>query len=158
MTTAYDFEATAIDGTPRDLADYRGSVLLVVNTASKCGFTPQYEGLEKLYRTYAGRGLVVLGFPCDQFNHQEPGTADEIASFCSTTYDVTFPLFAKIDVNGDDAHPLYRWLRGEKGGVLGGRIKWNFTKFLLDREGTVVKRYAPTTKPEAIADDIEALL
>lgn len=158
MTTAYDFEATTIDGTPRELADYRGSVLLVVNTASKCGFTPQYEGLEELYRSYADRGLVVLGFPCDQFNHQEPGDEAEIANFCSTTYDVTFPMFAKIDVNGDDAHPLYDWLRDEKGGVLGGRIKWNFTKFLVDRDGAVVKRYAPTTKPESMAADVEALL
>ncbi|MGH3358883.1 MAG: glutathione peroxidase [Nocardioidaceae bacterium] len=158
MTTVYDFEATAIDGAPSELADYRGSVLLVVNTASKCGFTPQYEGLEELYRTYAERGLVVLGFPCDQFNNQEPGDENEIASFCSTTYDVTFPMFAKIDVNGDDAHPLYDWLRDEKGGLLGGRIKWNFTKFLLDRDGTVVKRYAPTTKPASMASDIEALL
>ena len=158
MTTAYDFEATAIDGTQRQLDDYRGNVLLVVNTASKCGFTPQYEGLEELYRTYAERGLVVLGFPCDQFNHQEPGDETEIANFCSTTYDVTFPMFAKIDVNGDEAHPLYRWLRGEKGGMLGSRVKWNFTKFLLDREGAVVKRYAPTTKPADIAADIEALL
>ncbi|HLR84577.1 MAG TPA: glutathione peroxidase [Nocardioidaceae bacterium] len=158
MTTAYDFEATTIDGAQRTLADYRGKVLLVVNTASKCGFTPQYEGLEELYRTYADRGLVVLGFPCNQFNGQEPGDEDEIASFCSTTYDVTFPMFAKIDVNGDDAHPLYRWLKGEQGGVLGDRIKWNFTKFLIGRDGDVVKRYAPATKPDKIAADIESLL
>lgn len=158
MTTAYDFEATSIDGAEQNLADYRGQVLLVVNTASKCGFTPQYEGLEELYRTYAERGLVVLGFPCNQFYGQEPGDADEIANFCSTTYDVSFPMFAKIDVNGDDAHPLYRWLKGEHGGVLGDRIKWNFTKFLVDRDGNVVKRYAPATKPDKIADDIEALL
>lgn len=158
MTTAYDFEATGIDGTPQQLADYRGSVLLVVNTASQCGFTPQYAGLEELYRRYADRGLVVLGFPCDQFNHQEPGDETEIASFCSTTYDVTFPMFAKIEVNGTDAHPLYEWLRGEQGGLLGNRIKWNFTKFLVDRDGTVAKRYAPTTKPDDIADDLEALL
>src|SRR5690625_1540375 len=158
MTTAYDFEATTIDGAQRTLAHYRGKVLLVVNTASKCGFTPQYEGLEELYRTYADRGLVVLGFPCNQFNGQEPGDEDEIASFCSTTYDVTFPMFAKIDVNGDDAHPLYRWLKGEQGGVLGDRIKWNFTKFLIGRDGDVVKRYAPATKPDKIAADIESLL
>ena len=158
MTTAYDFEATGIDGAQQALDDYRGKVLLVVNTASKCGFTPQYEGLEELYRTYAERGLVVLGFPCNQFNSQEPGDETEIANFCSTTYDVTFPMFAKVDVNGDDAHPLYRWLKGEQGGVLGDRIKWNFTKFLVDREGNVVKRYAPATKPDKIADDIEALL
>ncbi len=158
MTTAYDFEATAIDGAQRALADYRGKVLLVVNTASKCGFTPQYEGLEELYRTYADRGLVVLGFPCNQFNGQEPGDEDEIANFCSTTYDVSFPMFAKVDVNGDNAHPLYRWLKGEHGGVLGDRIKWNFTKFLVDRDGKVVNRYAPATKPDKIAADIEALL
>ena len=158
MTTVYDFEATSINGAQRTLADYRGKVLLVVNTASKCGFTPQYEGLEELYRTYAERGLVVLGFPCNQFNHQEPGAEDEIAAFCSTTYDVTFPMFAKIDVNGDDAHPLYQWLKGEHGGVLGDRIKWNFTKFLVDRDGKVVERYAPATKPEKIAADVESLL
>ena len=158
MTTAYDFEATDIEGVQRTLADYRGKVLLVVNTASKCGFTPQYEGLEELYRTYAERGLVVLGFPCNQFNHQEPGAEDEIAAFCSTTYDVTFPMFAKIDVNGDGAHPLYQWLKGEQGGVLGDRIKWNFTKFLVDREGKVVERYAPATKPDKIAADVEPLL
>ncbi|UPK73905.1 glutathione peroxidase [Nocardioidaceae bacterium SCSIO 66511] len=158
MTTAYDFEATGIDGAQQALDDYRGKVLLVVNTASKCGFTPQYEGLEELYRTYAERGFVVLGFPCNQFNSQEPGDETEIANFCSTTYDVTFPMFAKVDVNGDDAHPLYRWLKGEQGGVLGDRIKWNFTKFLVDREGNVVKRYAPATKPDKLAGDIEALL
>ena len=158
MTTAYDFEATDIEGVQRTLADYRGKVLLVVNTASKCGFTPQYEGLEELYRTYAERGLVVLGFPCNQFNHQEPGAEDEIAAFCSTTYDVTFPMFAKIDVNGDGAHPLYQWLKGEQGGVLVDRIKWNFTKFLVDREGKVVERYAPATKPDKIAADVEPLL
>lgn len=158
MTTAYDFEATTIDGNGQLLADYRGKVLLVVNTASKCGFTPQYTGLEELYRTYAERGFVVLGFPCNQFNHQEPGDEAEIATFCSTSYDVTFPMFAKIDVNGSDAHPLYSWLRGEQGGVLGDRIKWNFTKFLIGRDGTVVRRYAPTAKPASLAADIEALL
>ncbi|RIJ76166.1 glutathione peroxidase [Nakamurella silvestris] len=158
MTTAYDFDATTIDGTSQSLADYRGKVLLVVNTASKCGFTPQYEGLEKLYESYGDRGLVVLGFPCDQFGNQEPGDEEEIKSFCSLTYDVKFPLFAKVDVNGDDAHPLFSWLRSEKSGLLGGKIKWNFTKFLINADGEVVKRYAPTTKPESITADIEALL
>ncbi|MDO9377856.1 MAG: glutathione peroxidase [Nocardioidaceae bacterium] len=158
MTTAFDFEARTIDGTEQALADYRGSVLLVVNTASQCGFTPQYQGLEELYRAYAGRGFAVLGFPSDQFGNQEPGDEEEIKTFCSTTYDVTFPMFSKVDVNGDDAHPLFAWLRGEKSGLLGGKIKWNFTKFLVDPEGNVVKRYGSTTKPEKIASDIEALL
>ncbi|MFY0406310.1 glutathione peroxidase [Solicola sp. PLA-1-18] len=158
MTTAFDFEATTIDGTPQALADYKGSVLLVVNTASQCGFTPQYEGLEELYRRFAGRGLVVLGFPSDQFGNQEPGDEEEIKTFCSTTYDVTFPMFSKVDVNGDDAHPLFAWLRNEKSGLLGGKIKWNFTKFLVDTDGKVVKRYGSTTKPEKISGDIEALL
>jgi len=158
MTTAYDFDATTIDGRSQSLADYRGKVLLVVNTASKCGFTPQYEGLEKLHETYGDRGLVVLGFPCDQFGNQEPGDEAEIQNFCSLTYDVKFPMFAKVDVNGDDAHPLFGWLRKEKSGLLGGKIKWNFTKFLINADGEVVKRYAPTTKPESITEDIEALL
>jgi glutathione peroxidase len=158
MTTAYDFSATSIDGIERQLADYKGKVILVVNTASKCGFTPQYEGLEQLYEKYVDRGLVVLGFPCDQFGHQEPGTEEEIAVFCERNYGVSFPMFAKIDVNGDDAHPLYQWLRTEQGGIAGDAIKWNFTKFLLDTEGRVVKRYGSTTKPEKITDDIEALL
>ncbi|MBM9462953.1 glutathione peroxidase [Aeromicrobium sp. YIM 150415] len=158
MTTAYDFTATGIDGAERQLADYRGQVALVVNTASQCGFTPQYAGLEELYETYRERGFVVLGFPCDQFGHQEPGTEDEIATFCESSFGVQFPMFAKIDVNGEDAHPLYGWLKDEKSGVLGGAIKWNFTKFLVNREGEVVKRYAPQTKPESIAPDIEKLL
>ena len=127
MTTAFDFSATTIDGTPAQLAEYRGKVMLVVNTASKCGFTPQFEGLEKLYRDFASRGLVVLGFPCDQFGNQEPGDEAEIKNFCSLTYDVTFPMFSKIDVNGGNAHPLYEWLRQEKGGMLGNQVKWNFT-------------------------------
>jgi glutathione peroxidase len=126
--------------------------------ASKCGFTPQYTGLEKLHEQYAGKGLAVLGFPCDQFGHQEPGDEAEIKEFCSLNYGVSFPMFAKVDVNGDDAHPLYKWLRSEKSGLLGSRIKWNFTKFLVDREGKVVKRYASTTKPEKIAADIENAL
>ncbi|TNC42883.1 glutathione peroxidase [Mumia zhuanghuii] len=158
MTSAYDFSAVDIDGAERGLDEFRGKAVLVVNTASKCGFTPQYEGLEELYRKYQDEGLVVLGFPCDQFRNQEPGDEAEIKEFCSLTYDVTFPMFSKVDVNGPDAHPLYRWLRDQKSGVLGDRIKWNFTKFLIDADGSVVDRYAPTTKPEDIADDIEKLL
>ena len=159
MTTAYDFSATDIDGAPKPLADYRGKVLLIVNVASQCGFTPQYTGLEKLARDYGDRGLVVLGFPCDQFGHQEPGNEAEIKNFCSLNYDVTFPMFAKIDVNGDKAHPLWKWLKEEKGGFLGiDAIKWNFSKFLVDRDGEVIKRYAPTDKPESIAKDIEKAL
>ena len=156
--TAYDFDATALDGSPQPLSDYRGKVLLVVNVASKCGFTPQYAGLEQLWRDYGPRGLVVLGFPCDQFGHQEPGDADEIRNFCSLTYDVSFPMFAKIDVNGDDTHPLYRWLKTEKSGLLGGRIKWNFTKFLVGRDGQVIERFAPTTTPADLEKDVVAAL
>ena len=157
--TAYDFDAAALDGSPQPLSDYRGKVLLVVNVASKCGFTPQYAGLEQLWRDYGPRGLVVLGFPCDQFGHQEPGDADEIRNFCSLTYDVSFPMFAKVEVNGANAHPLWQWLKDEKGGLLGfGAIKWNFTKFLVGRDGRVIKRYAPTDKPESLARDIEAAL
>lgn len=159
MTTAHDFDATAIDGLPRQLADYRGKVMLIVNTASQCGFTPQYKGLEALYQEYVDRGLVVLGFPCDQFGGQEPGEEAEIADFCERNFGVTFPLFAKVDVNGKDAHPLFQWLKSERAGVLGsGAIKWNFTKFLVDADGRVVKRYGSTTKPEDIAGDIEKLL
>jgi glutathione peroxidase len=158
MTTAYDFAATTIDGEEQVLSAYEGKVLLVVNVASKCGFTPQYAGLEKLYRERADDGLVVLGFPCDQFGHQEPGDEAEIQEFCSLTYDVTFPMFAKIDVNGDDTHPLFEWLKSEQRGLLGGRVKWNFTKFLVDRSGQPVARYAPNTVPEDIAVDIEELL
>jgi glutathione peroxidase len=158
MTTIHDFSATTIDGVEQQLADYKGKVVLVVNTASQCGFTPQYGGLEKLFEEYADRGLVVLGFPCDQFGHQEPGTEDEIATFCETSFGVTFPMFSKIDVNGKDAHPLYQWLKSEKKGMLGGAIKWNFTKFLVDPAGNVVQRYGSATKPEDIAADIEALL
>jgi glutathione peroxidase len=155
----YDFQATALDGKPVDLAQYRGKVLLIVNTASKCGFTPQYQGLETVYRELRGRGLEVLGFPCNQFGAQEPGTEEEIGAFCEKNYGVSFPMFAKVDVNGDDAHPLWKYLKGEAPGVLGTEaIKWNFTKFLIGRDGTVAKRYAPTTKPEEIADDIERLL
>ena len=159
MTTAYDFDAVALDGSPQPLADFRGKVLLVVNVASKCGFTPQYAGLEELWRDYGPKGLAVLGFPCDQFGHQEPGNADEIRNFCSLTYDVSFPMFAKIDVNGAKAHPLWKWLKDEKGGLLGiDAIKWNFTKFLVGRDGRVLKRYAPTDKPESLRRDIEAAL
>ena len=155
----YDFSARTIDGADQRLSDFQGKVLLVVNVASKCGFTPQYKGLEALYREYKDKGLVVLGFPCDQFGHQEPGDEDEIRNFCSLNYDVSFPMFAKIKVNGDDAHPLYKHLKDEQGGVLGwDSIKWNFTKFLVDRSGQVVKRYAPTDKPESIAKDVAALL
>jgi len=159
MTTAYDFSATDIDGQPKTLGDYRDKVLLIVNVASQCGFTPQYAGLEKLWRDFGDRGLVVLGFPCDQFGHQEPGDEAEIRNFCSLNYDVSFPMFAKIDVNGDKAHPLWKWLKDEKGGFLGiDAIKWNFSKFLVGRDGEVIKRYAPTDKPEAIAKDIERAL
>jgi glutathione peroxidase len=158
-TTAFDFSARDIQGHEQSLADYRGKVLLVVNVASKCGFTPQYAGLEKLWRQYRERGLVVLGFPCDQFGHQEPGDEAEIQNFCSLTYDVDFPMFAKVEVNGGGAHPLWKWLKDEKGGLLGiGAIKWNFTKFLVGRDGKVLKRYAPTDTPESLARDIEAAL
>jgi glutathione peroxidase len=159
MTTVYDFSAKTIDGTEQSLADYRGKALLVVNVASKCGFTPQYAGLEALHEKFRDRGFAVLGFPCDQFGHQEPGSEAEIKSFCTLHYGVTFPLFAKIDVNGANAHPLYRWLKSEKAGVLGTEaIKWNFTKFLVDAQGRVVRRYGPADKPESIAGDIAALL
>lgn len=159
MTTAYDFSATDLDGQPQDLSQYKGKALLIVNVASKCGFTPQYAGLEQLWRDYRDRGLVVLGFPCDQFGHQEPGDADEIRNFCSLTYAVDFPMFAKVDVNGTDAHPLWKWLKDQKGGLLGiDAIKWNFSKFLVGRDGRVVKRYAPKDKPGALAGDIEQVL
>lgn len=158
MTTLHDFTATSIAGQDVDLSEYRGKVVLVVNTASKCGFTPQYAGLEEVYERYRERGLVILGFPCDQFGHQEPGSEEEISEFCQLNYGVSFPMFAKVDVNGPEAHPLYAWLRSQKGGVLGDKIKWNFTKFLIDPDGNVVGRYASTTKPEKIAGDIEKLL
>ena len=155
MTTLGDFTATTIDGKDQELSAYDGEVLLVVNTASQCGFTPQYQGLQKLQDQYADRGFAVLGFPCDQFGGQEPGEDAEIAGFCERNFGVTFPLFSKVDVNGDQAHPVFRWLRSQKGGLLGNKIKWNFTKFLVGRDGTVIERYAPTTKPEKIAADIE---
>ena len=159
MTGLTAIPIVAADGGTTTLADWAGKVLLVVNTASKCGFTPQYEGLEALYRTYGDRGFAVLAFPCNQFGAQEPGDAAEIASFCSLTYDVTFPVFAKVNVNGDATAPLFRHLKKEAPGVLGTQaIKWNFTKFLVDRAGRVVGRYAPTTRPEDLAAEIEALL
>ncbi|MCR1785246.1 glutathione peroxidase [Nocardioides carbamazepini] len=158
MTSLHDFKATAIDGQEVDLSSYDGTVVLVVNTASKCGLTPQYQGLQELYDTYGERGFTVLGFPCDQFAHQEPGTDDEIATFCERNYGVSFPMFAKVDVNGKEAHPLYQWLKKEQGGLIGGAIKWNFTKFLLGRDGSVLDRYAPTTEPAKISDDIEKAL
>jgi glutathione peroxidase len=154
----YDFSAKLNNGTDQPLTAYKGKVLLIVNTASQCGFTPQYKGLQELYARYHNRGLEVLGFPCDQFGHQEPGNDDEIKTFCETNYAVNFPLFSKIEVNGDNAHPLYKFLKSEKGGLLGDAIKWNFTKFLVDRQGSVVERFAPTTTPEAIASKIEALV
>ena len=159
MTSVYDFSAQRLDGKEEPLANYKGKVLLIVNTASKCGFTPQYEGLEALHRKYNDQGLEVLGFPCNQFGAQEPGNAEEIATFCSTTYDVTFPMFAKIDVNGSDASPLYKFLRNEKRGLAGSTsIKWNFTKFLIDREGNVVNRFGPQDAPASLEKHIEKLL
>ena len=159
MSKLHSIPVTAADGSTKDLSDQAGKVLLIVNVASKCGFTPQYEGLEALQQKFAGDGFSVLGFPCNQFGAQEPGDAAEIANFCSLTYAVDFPLFAKIDVNGDQAAPLYSYLKSEAPGLLGSEaIKWNFTKFLVDRSGKVVKRYAPQTKPIDITSDIQALL
>lgn len=156
--TLYDFSAALNNGTEKKLRDYKGKVLLIVNTASQCGFTPQYKGLQQLYAKYKKQGFELLAFPCDQFGHQEPGDDAQIKSFCETNYGVDFPLFAKIEVNGSGEHPLYKFLKEEKGGLLGDSIKWNFTKFLVDREGNVVERYAPTTPPERIAPDIEKQL
>ena len=158
MTSLGDFQATSIDGNPVDLSDYAGQVVLVVNTASQCGLTPQYQGLQELQDTYAEQGFTVLGFPCDQFGNQEPGSEAEIATFCESSFGVSFPMFAKVEVNGDGAHPLYQWLRQEKGGLLGSKIKWNFTKFLVGKDGQVVKRYAPTTKPDALTGDVAKAL
>ncbi|SHM12047.1 glutathione peroxidase [Rhizobacter sp. OV335] len=159
MTTAYDFEATTIDGKPAPLAAQRGKVLLIVNTASACGFTPQFAGLEALWKKYTDKGLVVVGFPSNQFGHQDPGSNDEISSFCQLNYGVSFPMMAKTDVNGSDAHPLYKWLTAEAPGILGTKaIKWNFTKFLVGKDGQVLKRYAPTDTPESLSADIEAAL
>ena len=154
----YDFEVTDIDGKTVSMSKYKGKVLLIVNVASECGFTPQYEGLEKLYEKYKDQGFMVLGFPCNQFREQEPKSNAEIKFFCQGTYHVTFDMFSKIDVNGESAHPLYKFLKEQQGGFVTDSIKWNFTKFLVDREGNVVDRYAPTTKPESIAEDIEKLL
>ena len=156
--TIYDFSARLGTGAERRLADYRGKVLLVVNVASECGLTPQYTGLERLYERFRSRGFEILGFPCDQFGHQEPGSNAEIATFCNRSYGITFPIFAKIEVNGKNAHPIFRWLRQQKGGLLGNAIKWNFTKFLINRSGAVHERFAPTTKPESLISDIEDLL
>ena len=159
MTDIYDFTADTLEGRSAALGDYKGKAMLIVNVASKCGFTPQYQGLEALSRKLSSKGLVVLGFPCDQFGHQEPGAASAIREFCSLTYDVTFPMFAKIEVNGSGAHPLYKFLKSQAKGIFGTeRIKWNFTKFLVDTKGRVVARYAPTAKPQGIERDVEALL
>jgi glutathione peroxidase len=156
MTTVYDFSACDIDGQERSLAEWRGKRLLIVNVASKCGFTPQYKGLEELWRKHRDHGVAVLGFPCDQFGHQEPGDEAQIKQFCSTSYEVSFPMFAKIEVNGEGAHPLYRWLKQQAKGLLGSEsIKWNFTKFLVDEQGKVVKRYAPKDTPEKIERDLQ---
>ncbi|HET8663572.1 MAG TPA: glutathione peroxidase [Nocardioides sp.] len=157
-TNLGDFHAVTIDGKDQDLGTYVGDVVLVVNTASECGLTPQYEGLQQLYDTYADRGFTILGFPCDQFGHQEPGSEDEIASFCQRNYGVTFPMFAKIEVNGSGTHPLFAWLKDEKRGLGGRAIKWNFTKFLIARDGTVLDRYAPQTQPAELIEDIEKAL
>ncbi len=156
--TIYDFSVKTIDGQEQSLAQYKGNVVLIVNVASKCGFTPQYKGLQELYDKYKNRGFVVLGFPCNQFLSQEPGTNDEIKHFCSINYGVTFPMFDKIDVNGDNAHPLYKYLTSAKGGFITDSIKWNFTKFLVDRKGAVVKRYPPQTVPKDIEEDIKQYL
>jgi glutathione peroxidase len=159
MTTIYDFEALSIEGKPAHLSTQRGKVLLIVNTASACGFTPQFAGLEKLWETYRDKGLVIVGFPSNEFGGQDPGRNDEIASFCQKNYGVSFPMMAKIEVNGAQAHPLYQWLTKEAKGILGTQaIKWNFTKFLVGRDGAVLGRYAPTDKPESLKKDIEAAL
>ncbi len=158
MTTLSDFTANTLTGEEQPLSAYDGKVVLVVNTASECGFTPQYQGLQELHTKYADDGFAVLGFPCNQFGGQEPGGAEEIGAFCEKNYGVTFPLFEKVDVNGDRAHPLFQWLRQERSGLMGSAIKWNFTKFLVGRDGTVLKRYGSTTAPEKIAADIEKAL
>jgi glutathione peroxidase len=159
MASVHEFTAMTLDGEQQSLAEYKGKAMLIVNVASKCGFTPQYTGLEALYRKYRNQGFVVLGFPCDQFGHQEPGDEHEIRQFCSLNYDVSFPMFAKVEVNGEGTHPLYRFLKEHGHGFLGiDAIKWNFTKFLVDREGEVVRRYAPTDTPEKIEKDLAAVL
>ncbi len=158
MSTIYDFTAERMDGTMQPLADFAGQVLLVVNTASKCGFTPQFEGLEELNKQFKDQGLTVIGFPCNQFGSQDPGSNEEIGAFCQKTYGVSFPMMAKVDVKGSDAHSIFKWLKEQKGGMLTDGIKWNFTKFLIGRDGQVIDRYAPTTKPEAMTADIEKAL
>jgi glutathione peroxidase len=159
MSSVFDFEAKRIDGTLISLREFEGQVILIVNTASECGFTPQYQGLQELYQEYQPRGLAVLGFPCNQFGKQEPGSTEEITQFCEANYGVRFPMFAKVEVNGAAAHPLFRWLKREARGLLGSqRIKWNFTKFLVDRKGHVVRRFAPRTKPQDLRRHIERLL
>jgi len=158
VTSLGDFKATTIDGREVSLSDHEGEVVLVVNTASECGFTPQFAGLEELYRAYRDRGFSVLGFPCNQFGGQEPGTEAEISGFCEKNYGVTFPMFAKVEVNGAGEHPLFTWLKSEGGGLLGSRIKWNFTKFLVGRDGQLIGRWAPTTEPSALAGEVEAAL
>ena len=159
MRTVYDFEACQINGQDMALSQFRGKVMLIVNTASQCGFTPQFGGLEELHQAYGGKGLVVLGFPCNQFGAQDPGNDGEIASFCQVNYGVSFPMMSKVDVNGPSAHPLYQWLSGEAPGLLGSKsIKWNFTKFLVGKDGQVIKRFAPLDKPESLKKDIEATL
>ena len=158
MATIYDFTAETNRGKEINFADYKGKVLLIVNTASKCGFTPQYKGLEELHKKYAEQGLTVFGFPCDQFLHQEPGSDEEIAQFCQINYGVTFTLTKKVDINGDNAHPVFKYLKKAAGGFLGDGIKWNFTKFLISRDGKTIKRYAPTTTPESIEADIRKML
>ena len=158
-STVYDFEALQIDGKNIALSAFKGQVMLVVNTASKCGFTPQFGGLEELHKTYAGKGLTVLGFPCNQFGSQDPGANGDIAEFCQLNYGVSFPMMGKVDVNGPQAHPLYKWLSAEAPGLLGSKsIKWNFTKFLVGKDGQVIRRYAPLDKPADLAKDIEAAL
>lgn len=154
----YSFKANTLKGETVSLDQFKGKTLIIVNTASKCGLTPQYEGLEKLYQNYKDKDFLVLGFPCNQFGHQEPGSADEIESFCEVNYGVSFPMFEKVDVNGKDAHPLFKYLKRELGGFLGSKIKWNFTKFVIDQNGNPIKRYAPTTKPESIEGDIRKLV
>lgn len=155
MTNIYQFEAELLDGKTKSMADYRGKVLLIVNTASKCGFTPQFAGLEKVYQKYKDQGLEVLGFPCNQFGGQDPGTNDQIGAFCQKNYGVSFPMFAKVDVKGPEAHAVFRYLTNNSKGILGNGIKWNFTKFLVGKNGEVLNRYAPTSKPEALEEDIE---
>ena len=156
--SVYQFEAQTISGQQQSFADLKGKVLLIVNTASKCGFTPQYAGLEELHKAYGDQGLVVMGFPCNQFGHQEPGDESEIQEFCSVNYGVSFPMFAKVDVNGDQAHPLFNFLKSQQRGFITSGIKWNFTKFLINRDGEVVGRFAPTDKPESLKAEIEKLL